>query len=269
VKVRRAVGRQSLIEPALVMGLWASLAAVAPRFFLLVYLPGWALGLVLCQLQGHFEHARGTTSHYGRLYNLLFFNDGYHVEHHKRPGEHWTRLSGLRDRDRHSSRWPPVLRWLEAANLEMLERLVLRSGALRRFVLSRHERAFRALLPKLGDVRRVTIVGGGLFPRTALIFQKVLPAAALTVIDASADNLETARRFLDDRVEFVHALYNPATSLPDDLVVVPLAFRGDRNQIYRDPPASAVIVHDWIWSSRPDSSCVSWLLLKRLNLIRR
>ena len=26
-------------------------------------------GAGLCQLQGHFEHARGTTSHYGRLYN--------------------------------------------------------------------------------------------------------------------------------------------------------------------------------------------------------
>jgi fatty acid desaturase len=47
--------------------------------------PGWFAGLGLCWLHGHYEHARGTTSHYGRLYNLLFFNDGYHVEHHAPP----------------------------------------------------------------------------------------------------------------------------------------------------------------------------------------
>jgi hypothetical protein len=55
-------------------------------------MPGYLAGLGLCLLQGHFEHAGGTTSHYGWLYNRLFFNDGYHVEHHRRPGIHWTQL---------------------------------------------------------------------------------------------------------------------------------------------------------------------------------
>jgi hypothetical protein len=78
------------VEAGLVLAMWAAIAIVLPRFFLTVYLPGWAIGLGLCFLQGHFEHERGTTSHYGRVYNALFFNDGYHVEHHARPGALWT-----------------------------------------------------------------------------------------------------------------------------------------------------------------------------------
>jgi hypothetical protein len=43
----------------------------------LVRLPArLAAGLGLCQLHGYFEHARGTTSHYGRLYNTLFSTTG-------------------------------------------------------------------------------------------------------------------------------------------------------------------------------------------------
>ena len=59
-----------------------------------------------------------------------------------------------------------------------------------------HRRAFRALLPQLPTVRRVTIVGGGLFPRTALILRELLPAAHLTIVDSNPRNLETARAFL-------------------------------------------------------------------------
>ena len=31
-------------------------------------------------------------SSYGWLYNLLWFNNGYHAEHHFRPRVHWTRM---------------------------------------------------------------------------------------------------------------------------------------------------------------------------------
>ena len=89
--------RQLAVEMAAVLGLWAWLLGWHREFFLLAYLPGYAVGLVLCALHGHYEHARGTVDHRGLLYNLLFFNDGYHVEHHARPGEHWTRLPGQVD----------------------------------------------------------------------------------------------------------------------------------------------------------------------------
>ena len=50
-----------------------------------------------------------------------------------------------------------------------------------------------------------------------------------------------------------------------DLVVIPLAFDGDRAALYTHPPAPAVIVHDWIWRKRGDSRIVSVALLKRIN----
>ena len=88
-----------LLETSLVLALWTSMLAVSPHFFWTTYLPGYAVGLVLCYLHGHFEHAGGTTSHYGAAYNVPFFNDGYHVEHHERPVAHWTQLPSLAARD--------------------------------------------------------------------------------------------------------------------------------------------------------------------------
>jgi hypothetical protein len=270
---RKAVGpfglrRAIVIELLLLAAFWTLLAMQLTPWFLTAYLPGWAIGLGLCQLQGHYEHARGTRSHYGRIYNFLFFNDGLHVEHHLRPGLHWAELGQLVQPQTAHSRWPPVLRWLDAVSLEGLERLVLRSPRLQRFVIAAHERAFRRLLPLAGDARRVTIVGGGLFPRTALVLQKLLPDAELTVMDACAAHIEIARPMLGDGVRFVHEAFDPARSCDTDLLVIPLSFNGPRARIYERPPAPAVLVHDWIAASHQPSAVVSWLLLKRLNLVR-
>jgi fatty acid desaturase len=256
------------IELLLLAGFWTLLATQLTPWFLTAYLPGWAIGLGLCQLQGYYEHARGTRSHYGRIYNFLFFNDGLHVEHHRRPGLHWTELGQLVQPQSPHSRWPPVLRWLDAVSLEGLERLVLRSPRLQRLVVAAHERAFRRLLPLVGDARRVTIVGGGLFPRTALVLRKLLPDAELTVVDACAAHIEIARPMLGDGVRFVHEAFDPARSCDADLLIIPLSFNGQRRRIYERPPASAVLVHDWIAASHQPSAIVSWLLLKRLNLVR-
>jgi len=258
-----------VVELALVTGLWAMLLVLAPLFLTGVYLPGFVLGLALCQFQGYFEHAHGTTSHYGRLYNLLFFNDGYHVEHHAHPGGHWRDLPKRIEPSAKSSRWPAVLRWLNRCNLDGLERLVLRSQTLQRFVLKTHEQAFRALLSDLRGVRRVGIVGGGLFPRTALVLQRILPDARITVIEADADNLRTAEQFLNGSVEYVHQHFDGCPRHDYDLLVIPLAFDGCRAAIYRHPPAPAVLVHDWYWKPRGTSEIVSRWLLKRVNLVRR
>lgn len=263
-------------ESGLVLALWLALLALAPRFLLTTYLPGMLLALCLCKIQGHYEHSLGTTSHYGRLYNWLFFNDGFHFEHHRRPGKHWTQLPAWRAHEARTSRWPPVLRWLDALCLDSLERLVLTSRALQRFVLAKHERALRRLLPQVPAVRRVGIVGGGLFPRTALILQRLLPEAELVIIDADAQSLATAQSFLGSndpvvlgRTQFVHGFYEPG-SLPGlDLVVIPLSFRGDRSILYRRPPAPALLVHDWVWARQATGAVVSWWLLKRLNLVIR
>lgn len=261
--------RRLAVESVLVLGVWSVAASQGAAFFLGTWLAGWVGGLLLCSLQGHWEHARGTVSHYGPLYNLAFFNDGYHVEHHVRPARHWSELPAAPAPDAESSRWPAVLRWLELSPLNALERWVLRSPRLQRFVVERHARAFRRLLADRSPPRRVTIVGGGLFPRTALVLRRLLPDAELTIVDRSAKNLERARPLLDGTVRVVEASWTPEHSAGADLVVVPLAFDGDRSRFYRDPPAPAVMVHDWIWRRRGARrwAVVSPLLLKRLNLV--
>lgn len=259
---------QQSLEIGVVLGLWALMMSVDPAFFFAVYLPGYIAGLALCYLHGHYEHARGTISHYGLLYNLSFFNDGYHVEHHSRPRAHWTHLPDHARPATHTSRWPAILRWLEAFNLEFLERCVLRSATLQCFVLRTHERAFRALLPKMSTPRTVAIVGGGLFPRTALILQRLLPEARITIVDASAANIETARAFLDGGVEFVQAVYESAAGDAADLVIIPLAFIGDRVAAYKKRTAGPTLVHDWIWARHSEGARVSLFLLKRLNLVQ-
>lgn len=258
---------QLLWEAAAVLALWTALVVRWPAFFLTVYLPGYLSGLGLCWLHGHYEHACGAVSHHGRLYNLLFFNDGYHVEHHAHPAAHWRRLPALTTADTPTSRWPAVLRWLDLLSLESLERLVLRSRPLRCFVLAAHERAFRRLLAGRPPAGCVAVVGGGLFPRTALVLRRLLPEARLIVIDRSAANLETAHGWLPEGVRVVHDCYDAARVRGVDLLVIPLAFVGDREAVYRNPPAPAVVVHDWLWRRRGTGAVVSWLFLKRLNLV--
>jgi hypothetical protein len=164
------------------------------------------------------------------------------------------------------SRWPAPLRWLDDIGLEGLERLVLRSPRLQRLVLISHRRALQDLLPQVPRAERVAIVGGGLFPRTALLLQELLPAASLTIMDADAANLATAQALVRG-VKFVHARYVPGELPGYDLVVIPLSFDGSRAALERHPPAPAVLVHDWIWRRRGQSRVVSYALLKRINLI--
>jgi hypothetical protein len=261
------------MECAILAILWMTLGLVAARYFWTAYVPGIAIGLLLCFLQGHYEHARGTTSHYGRFYNLLFFNDGYHVEHHSRPTLHWTRLPIEARMDRASSAWPPVLRWLEPLTtwpgpLNALERLVLRVAWLQRLVLRAHRTALRTALSGAGTVTRVTVVGGGLFPRTALILRELLPAATITVVDADEAHLARARPLLGDGVRLEHRTFRDTERAIDaDLVVIPLAYLGNRESIYQHPPARLVVVHDWLWRPRGRTIRVSAVLLKRINVI--
>jgi hypothetical protein len=257
-------------ECAAIAMLWIALGVFNPAFLVTVYLPGYFLGLALCGLQGHYEHAAGTTSHYGRIYNLLCFNDGYHVEHHANPGVHWTMLPQRVVPLAHVSRWPPLLRWLDAFSLDSLERLALRWRWLQRFVLDVHRTALKALLRELPPLHRIAVVGGGLFPRTVLLLRELVPAAEIVVIDASQPNVDTARQLVGPEVVFQRALFSAGDSCSGfDLLVIPLAFQGDRAAIYRRPPAPAVLVHDWLWHRRGRGHRVSLALMKRLNLVRQ
>ena len=268
----RPVRRAWLVEGALLLTSWAGMVTFAPRFFLSVYLPGWLLGLALCRLQGYFEHARGTVSHYGWLYNRLFFNDGYHIEHHARPAWHWTTLPKSREAmEQNVSPWPSVLRWMEHLSLDGLEELVCHSVWLQRRVVRMHERALASLLARMPRPRRVIVVGGGLFPRTAMVLRRLLPEATITVVDMREDRIEKARRWLDEGVELIRGFCTAenlsALAGQVDLVVVPLALRGGKAEFYRRPPAPYLLVHDWLWRPRGQSVVVSMALLKRINLV--
>ncbi|HEV2691192.1 MAG TPA: fatty acid desaturase [Bryobacteraceae bacterium] len=270
VQWRLRVSRQLAFETALVLCLWLTLAWRQPRFFLLTYLSGYLVGLALCAMQGYWEHrGGGAISHYGWIYNFLCFNDGYHAEHHANPAIHWSLLPHRFETGADSSRWPPVLRWLDIAPLEALERVVLRSRWLQWFVLRSHRRAFRALLPQLPSIRRAAIVGGGLFPRTALILRELIPAAHITILDSNPRNLDKARAMLGGAVEYRNEQYMPGESRDCDLTVIPLCLHGDRATVYRHPPSPAVLIHDWMWRCRGTGTVVSAALLKRLNLVRQ
>lgn len=296
------LGAAGAVEVALVAAVWLALAAAAPRFFIAAYLPGCAVGLGLCYLQGRFEHASAPAgvSHYGAVYNLLWFNDGHHAEHHRWPHLHWTELAARRfgagallgpssagtcGDAAAVSRLPPVMRVferiagranaLQAAALEALERVTMPVAAIPRFLVDCHERAFRRLLAARPGIRldHVAVVGGGLFPRTVLVLRRIAPGARIVVIDASASNVERARAHLAQLgaatgVDFLAERFVPARHRGFDLVVIPLGYRGDRAALYQGGAGGPVVIHDWLWRVRGQAGAVvSPLLLKRVNLI--
>ncbi|WP_232326281.1 fatty acid desaturase family protein [Xenorhabdus hominickii] len=82
------------------------LFSISWQWTLLCYLPSLLFAFILVNLQNYYEHHganpeskfTNSVSHYGKLYNLLTFNDGYHQEHHISGGTHWSLLPKLRER---------------------------------------------------------------------------------------------------------------------------------------------------------------------------
>ncbi len=73
------------------------------RYVLFFFLPFFYLGQSFSYLNGYFRHYGGNpdkpiawgVSSYGKLYNWIFFYNGYHAEHHFRPKVHWTKMEGF------------------------------------------------------------------------------------------------------------------------------------------------------------------------------
>jgi fatty acid desaturase len=93
------------VEFAVLGAFWITMLAVNWRFFLLFYLPSYYLGWMLSYAEGYLEHYEAqpgnpyanSVSSYHRAYNLLWFNNGYHQEHHWDPKVHWTRMWQLHE----------------------------------------------------------------------------------------------------------------------------------------------------------------------------
>jgi fatty acid desaturase len=68
-------------------------------------LPFYYFGHCLSYLNGYYRHYAGNpdepiawgVSSYDKLYNWIWFYNGYHAEHHFRPKVHWTRMQAFRD----------------------------------------------------------------------------------------------------------------------------------------------------------------------------
>ncbi len=197
--VRRSAMRMTArlgIETALVLAVVAVLVTLRPMA-LATLVPGVGFGLGLAWIQGRLEHAgdpdvaRSGVSHYGSLYNLLWFNDGFHAEHHRAPGTHWSHLPTERRAPPITSRRAPILRWLDALErgelqalvLGALERVALLFPAIQEWLVRRHADALVRVLAGHRRPKTVLAVGGGLFPRTALVLARVFPGADVTVLD--------------------------------------------------------------------------------------
>jgi fatty acid desaturase len=97
---------QAAVETAVLAVFWGAMAWLDWRYFVYFYLPSYYVGWVLSYAEGYLEHYgaepgnhfANSVSSYHRLYNLLWFNNGYHQEHHWDPKVHWTRVKGLHER---------------------------------------------------------------------------------------------------------------------------------------------------------------------------
>jgi fatty acid desaturase len=99
----RRLRRQLAIEMLAVLALLAVAGAASLWALAFMLLMVWS-GSAASHYQSWLEHAHArpgsrltdSVSSYGRLYNWLWFNNGYHQEHHFRPSVHWTALPALR-----------------------------------------------------------------------------------------------------------------------------------------------------------------------------
>jgi fatty acid desaturase len=73
--------------------------------YMLFFVPFMYFGHCLSYLNGYYRHYGGNpdkpiawgVSSYDKLYNWIWFYNGYHAEHHFRPKAHWTRMVALHE----------------------------------------------------------------------------------------------------------------------------------------------------------------------------
>jgi fatty acid desaturase len=98
----RALAAWGVFEIVLFLSLYAA-AGIANWRFICFFLPCYYFGHCLSYLNGYYLHFGGNpdvplawgVSSYHKLYNALWFNNGYHAEHHYRPRVHWMDMRQL------------------------------------------------------------------------------------------------------------------------------------------------------------------------------
>jgi fatty acid desaturase len=97
---------QVAFETVALAAFWGAMCWYDWRYFVCFYLPSYYVGWMLSYAEGYLEHYgaepgnpfANSVSSYNRLYNFLWFNNGYHQEHHWDPKWHWTRMPELHAR---------------------------------------------------------------------------------------------------------------------------------------------------------------------------
>jgi fatty acid desaturase len=93
--------RRASLETWAVAAFRLLLLALNYKYFLFIYVPLTHVAALVKRLDNYVQHFGATdwtdarkdsASCYGRLYNAISFNLGYHQEHHLRPGVHWLKL---------------------------------------------------------------------------------------------------------------------------------------------------------------------------------
>jgi len=100
----RGLAYWGVFEIVLFLSLYVILGIVNWRF-IVYFLPFYYFGHCLSYLNGYYLHYGGNpnvplawgVSSYHKLYNFLWFNNGYHAEHHYRPRVHWTDMKSLHE----------------------------------------------------------------------------------------------------------------------------------------------------------------------------
>jgi fatty acid desaturase len=91
------------VETLALAAFWDFMLWLDWRYFFCYYLTSYYCGWMLSYAEGYLEHYRcepdnpfaNSVSSYHWVYNVLWFNNGYHQEHHWDPKRHWTRMHAL------------------------------------------------------------------------------------------------------------------------------------------------------------------------------
>ena len=224
-----AASTRSASRPWLVAALWRRSALVRRRgFFLSVYLPGWLIGLALCQLQGYFEHAR---RHDEPLRPPL------------QPAVLQRRLSRRASRTARraldgAARVEPAGRAAQplAAGAALARRVSASKGSngsccdrrgLQRFVI---RRARAGVAPRARPCRATSSAcsssAADCFRGRALVLRRLLPSPDVTIVDierrAPGDGEAVAAAWSDAATRRLRRRHRASDA---DLVVIPLCIR--------------------------------------------
>lgn len=159
--------------------------------------------------------------------------------------------------------------------LDSLEYITMNISYLRNWVLKVHETAFSNIfaLDLIEPPIRFIIVGGGIFPRTAIIIRNMFPDAQIVIQDMNHKSLECAENYMKDlgitdniiyfKSRYTGVNYDVASeSVYGTVVILPLAFRG--GEICQT--TFKTVKHCWLWENHPceKDSIVSYFLLKKI-----